>query len=160
MTTPAPTNGTQNGTKDRPQAWYDAVDAVTVRARKYLGKSLDNRITKARHLILNQQIENHGRYGLIRSESDPETLYKVDNEGCDCQDAQYTAPQGLCAHRLAWAWLAKRTTSRWRTGTGYPPLSPPSRSPTRTTRRRPPPKRSAKRRSPGRRCRRRRSPSA
>ncbi len=92
-----------NGTADaQNQAWLDAVDAVVARARKYYGTSFNHRITKARHFILNGQIEYHGQYALIQSESHPETLYRVDHDECDCQDAQYTAPQGLCAHRFAW----------------------------------------------------------
>ncbi len=72
------------------------------RARKYYGKSLDNRITKARHYLLNDQIEIDGQFAFVPSETDPESHYTVSSEGCDCQDAEYTAPQGMCAHRLAW----------------------------------------------------------
>ncbi len=106
MTTPnAQTNGvSQNGTAEaqRAQAWSDAIDAVVVRARNYYGKSFGHRITKARHYLMDDQLEVEGEFGCIPSESDPDSYYTVSTDGCDCQDAEYTAPQGMCAHRLAW----------------------------------------------------------
>ncbi len=106
MTTPAvQTNGTsQNGTAQalRAQAWSEAIDAVVARARQYYGKGFGHRIAKARHYIVDERLEVDGQLGYIPSESEPETYYTVDTEGCDCQDAEYTAPQGMCAHRLAW----------------------------------------------------------
>lgn len=106
MSTPtSQSNGTsQNGTAaaQRAQAWSDAVDAVVARAREYYGTSFSNRITKAQHYIVDDQLEVDGHFGYLPSESDPNTHYTVSAEGCDCQDAEYTAPQGMCAHRLAW----------------------------------------------------------
>lgn len=106
MTTPtAQTDGhTQNGTAaaQRDQAWSEAVDAVVARARQHYGKSFNHPITKAHHYLTDERLEVDGQLGFIPSESDPATHYTVNAESCDCQDAEYTAPQGMCAHRLAW----------------------------------------------------------
>lgn len=99
MTTQAHTNG---AAPPPDPAWRDAVDAVTARARKHYGAGFNNRITKARHYILDEQIEIDGQFAYIPSENYPGTHYTVSAEGCDCQDAEHTAPQGMCAHRLAW----------------------------------------------------------
>lgn len=80
MSTQNQTNGhAPNGTAAAPreEAWHDAVDAVVTRARKYYGKSLDNRITKARHYLLNDQIEIDGQFAFVPSETDPESHYTV-----------------------------------------------------------------------------------
>ena len=95
-------NGTGTSAEHRAQAWSAAVDAVVARARKYYGSNLDARITKARHYILDDTLEVDGQFGYIPSESYTNTIYTVSNDGCDCQDAEHSAPQGMCAHRLAW----------------------------------------------------------
>ncbi len=95
---------TQNGTAAAPRAkaWRDAVDAGAARARKHYGAGFNNRINKARHYIIDELIEVDGQFAYITSESYPETHYTAGADGCDCQDAEHTAPQGMCAHRLAW----------------------------------------------------------
>lgn len=106
MTANYSTNGTHhtNGAAAPipSQAWRDAIDAVTARARKHYGASFNNRITQARHYLLDERMEIDGQFAYIPSESYPDTFYTVSNDGCDCQDAEHTAPQGMCAHRLAW----------------------------------------------------------
>ncbi|ETW93844.1 MAG: hypothetical protein ETSY1_37485 [Candidatus Entotheonella factor] len=103
MSTANGSHASSNGAAtSEAQAWHEAVDAVVARARKYYGKSLDNRITQARHYLLSDDMEVDGQFAYIASESYPGTQYTVSNDGCDCQDAEHTAPQGLCAHRLAW----------------------------------------------------------
>lgn len=87
MTANDSTNGThhQNGTAaaHSEQAWLDAIDAVTARARTCYGASLSNRITKARHFILDDQIEVDGQFAFIPSENAPATYYTVSSDGCD-----------------------------------------------------------------------------
>ncbi len=50
----------KRGAVSDDQAWRGYVDVVVARARKYYGASLNNRITKAHHYILNDQLEIDG----------------------------------------------------------------------------------------------------
>jgi hypothetical protein len=94
-------NGTAPAHPDM-QAWRDAVAMYTQRALDYYGPDLASRIDKARRIVLDGRVKPNGQHAHVGSETDPETLYAVTREGCECQDAANKAPHAMCKHRLAW----------------------------------------------------------
>jgi hypothetical protein len=109
MTTPstAPTTGTHAHNGAAPshadmQAWRDAVAIVAQRALDYYGPKMAGRVDKARRIVLDGLVQTGREMAYVRSETDPETTYDVTSASCTCLDAQRSAPNVMCKHRLAW----------------------------------------------------------
>jgi hypothetical protein len=78
-----------------------ALNQVATQALTKLPATLHERLHRAAALVETGQVwlDEDGVHGQVRS-SDGVTWYHC-NASCECKDAQYRAPEGLCAHRLA-----------------------------------------------------------
>jgi hypothetical protein len=72
--------------------------AATVYRQFYAGE--EGRLGRGLEIALNEGVTFHGHQARVRSSSDPEVAYQVQETHCDCPDFG-RAPGGRCKHRWA-----------------------------------------------------------
>ncbi|HSX81974.1 MAG TPA: hypothetical protein VLQ80_25855 [Candidatus Saccharimonadia bacterium] len=89
-----------------------ALTEVSAIAHAKLPEALHGRLEMATALVSHGKVwsEEDGHAFQVASRSTP-GRWHVCNGSCDCEDAHYQAPDGLCAHRLA-VGLLRRTVER------------------------------------------------
>lgn len=85
-----------------PLTFPQAFEQVSAVAHAKLPPELHSRLEMATALVSHGAVwvEEESMHASVRSRSQ-EGLWHSVNGACDCEDAHFQAPQGLCAHRLA-----------------------------------------------------------
>lgn len=111
---------------DQADAWQQAILAA---AAKVQGDYPDlwQRCEDAVALVFAGAVSFDGDGGHVQSRTDPNVWHEV-NGTCHCKDAEYGAPNGFCAHRLA-VGLIKRVQAVADTQESVPPPQAPEATP-------------------------------
>jgi hypothetical protein len=99
----------QHPIESQPLTFHNALEQAELLARQHLPEILHGRLACAAALVRDGKVLqlDDGHTWEVASASVAGKIYSINGQGCDCKDAQFTAPQGRCKHVIA-TWICRK----------------------------------------------------